>query len=177
MIKYTEVERIPIPEGVTVKLEGFTCTVKGKLGEISRSFRSNIVRVDLENKEITISASKQNKNSKAIAGTWTSLIRNMTHGVTNGYEYEMKVDYTHFPIRVSVKGKHVVIENFLGERSAREAEILGGCQVSVKGDRITINGIDREQIGNTASNIERATKIKGFDLRVFQDGIYLLGGN
>ncbi len=177
MTEYTEAYRIEVPKGITVTLEDYKCTVKGKLGEISRVFRSNAVKVEHQKNEIILSVSKQNKSSKAVAGTWASLVRGMIHGVTEGYQYEMKIDYTHFPMRVSVKGNHVLIENFLGERAAREAEILGSCQVAVKGDRVMIDGIDREQIGNTASNIERATKIKGFDLRVFQDGIYIIGGN
>ena len=177
MIKYTEFAKMQIPEGVTVTIDGYLCRVKGKLGENSRQFRSNSVRVEIKGGEVILSISRDNKNSRAIAGTWLSLVGSMIHGVTTGYEYEMKVDYTHFPIRVTVKGDRVMIENFLGERSPREAMILDSCQVSVKGDRVTINGIDREKVGNTASNIERATKIKGFDLRVFQDGIYLIGGN
>jgi large subunit ribosomal protein L6 len=56
------------------------------------------------------------------------------------------------------------------------AKIIGNTKVSVKGDRVFLNGIDKRELGETASNIERATKIKGFDLRVFQDGIYLLTG-
>ena len=86
----------------------------------------------------------------------------------------MKIDYTHFPMRVSVKGNSVLIENFLGERSPRTALIMGNTKVSVKGDRVFINGIDKRDLGHTAANIEKATMIKGFDLRVFQDGIYLL---
>ena len=61
-------------------------------------------------------------------------------------------------------------------RSPRIAEIRGVTKVSVKGDRVILNGIDKRDLGDTAANIERATKIKGFDLRVFQDGIYIMKG-
>ena len=110
---------------------------------------------------------------KAMVGTITSHIKNMIHGVTDGYEYQMKIVFSHFPIKVSVKGDELVIENFLGERHPRKAMILGDTKVSVKGDELSLSGIDREQVGQTAANIEQATKVKGFDIRVFQDGIYI----
>ncbi len=43
-----------------------------------------------------------------------------------------------------------------------------------KGDSVTIEGNDREAVGQTAANLERATVVKGRDIRVFQDGIYLV---
>jgi large subunit ribosomal protein L6 len=96
----------------------------------------------------------------------------MFKGVQEVFTYTMKVDYTHFPTRVSVRGSVLLVENFLGERSPREAKIIGATKVAIKGDRITLTGIDRREIGETCSNIERSTKIRGFDLRIFQDGIF-----
>jgi large subunit ribosomal protein L6 len=98
----------------------------------------------------------------------------MTVGVTTGFEYKMKIVYAHFPIKASPKGNTFVIENFLGEKSPRKAKILGTTKVTVKGDQVVLNGQDVELVGQTAANIERATKIKGFDPRIFQDGIYIV---
>ena len=50
--------------------------------------------------------------------------------------------------------------------------LLDGVKVEVKGDSITITGVDREKIGQTVANIERATRVKNRDVRVFQDGVY-----
>ncbi len=177
MVTWKEKDKIQVPAGVTLTQDGNTITVKGAKGEVSRNFSNNFVQIALKGKEVIASVSKQNHYTKSIAGTWLSLVSGMCAGVTSGYEYEMKIDYTHFPMRVSVRGQKVVIENFLGERSQRTADIVGKCSVSVKGDRVFISGIDRYEVGETSANIERATKIKGFDLRVFQDGIYLIGGN
>ena len=47
-------------------------------------------------------------------------------------------------------------------------------KVSVKGEDVTITGINKEHVGQTMANIEQATKIKGRDPRIFQDGIYLV---
>ena len=67
-----------------------------------------------------------------------------------------------------------MIQNFLGERYARKADILETVKVEVKAEIITVTGIDKEKVGQTAANIERATKVKNRDIRVFQDGIYIV---
>ena len=84
----------------------------------------------------------------------------------------MKTVYSHFPIKTSVEGNLFVIQNFLGERSARHAIILEGVTVVAKGDDVTVTGIDKEKVGQTVANIERATKVTRRDIRVFQDGVY-----
>ena len=105
-------------------------------------------------------------------GTFVAHINNMIKGVTEGFEYKMKTVFSHFPIKTSVDGNEFVIKNFLGERSPRRAKILDGVTVEVKGDDITIQGINKERVGQTVANIERATKVKKRDVRVFQDGVY-----
>ncbi len=176
MVKWEEAGNVEIPEGVTVKQEGTVITVNGPKGEVKRNLPDNYLRISLDGKKIKITMSKRNRRNNGILGTWLSELKSMINGVTKGYEYHMKIDYTHFPMRVSVRGDSVVVENFLGERSARSADIIGNTKVSVKGDRVTIEGIDKRDIGETSANIERATKIRRFDPRIFQDGIYLLKG-
>jgi large subunit ribosomal protein L6 len=113
------------------------------------------------------------KREKALVGTYGAHIRNMLVGATKGFEYKMKIVYAHFPIKTSIKGDIFVIENFLGEKFPRKTRILGATKVQVKGDQVVLTGPNVEDVGQTAANIERATKIKGFDPRVFQDGIYI----
>jgi large subunit ribosomal protein L6 len=50
---------------------------------------------------------------------------------------------------------------------------VGDSLVAIKGDELIVTGINKEHVGQTAANIEQATRIKGRDPRVFQDGIYL----
>ncbi len=176
MVKWEEKEVVEIPDGVSVQVEGVDLKFTGPRGTVVRSYVNNYVRMEMDGNRIKLLTSKNNKKTYGILGTWTSGLKKAVIGVTEGYTYEMKIDYTHFPMRVSVRGNLVVIENFLGERAPRNANIVGDCKVSVKGDRVVIEGVDKGHVGETAANIERATKIKGFDLRVFQDGVYLVGG-
>ena len=107
-------------------------------------------------------------------GTFVAHINNMIEGLTEGFEYKMKTVFSHFPIKTSVDGDEFVIQNFLGERSPRKAKIIEGVTVEAKGDDVTVTGIDKETVGQTVANIERATKVKYRDVRVFQDGVYLV---
>jgi large subunit ribosomal protein L6 len=72
-----------------------------------------------------------------------------------------------------VKENTVLIENFTGERSSRKARIMGDVKVLTKGDDVIVQGINLEDVSQTAANIERATKVKRKDPRVFLDGIYV----
>jgi large subunit ribosomal protein L6 len=166
---------IAIPEGVTVTIdaEGNGTHIKGAKGELSRAFRYRGVAVSVEDGNIVIYKHLPRREHKAICGTYASHIRNMIQGVVKGWEYEMKVVYNHFPIKTSIKGDMYVIDNFLGERHPRTATILPGVKIVTKGEELTITGIDREAVSQTAANIEQATKIRGRDIRVFQDGIYI----
>jgi large subunit ribosomal protein L6 len=68
----------------------------------------------------------------------------------------------------------LLINNFLGEKNPRVANILSGVDVDIKGQNITISSHDKTSAGQTAANIEKATKIRLRDRRIFQDGIYLI---
>jgi len=165
---------INIPQGVTASLSGATLTVKGQKGQVSREFRFPGVRLSVADGKVAVEATKVDKQSKAIVGTYASHITNMMTGITEGYEYDMKIVYAHFPIQVKVEGKSKVsIGNFLGERKPRYASIMGETKVNVAGDKVTVTGNNKEHVGQTAANIEQACKIKNRDPRVFQDGVYI----
>ncbi len=166
---------LKIPEGITVNINDTVISIKGKLGETSRNFRDKYVKVYRKDDSIVIAVSKENKFTNGIIGTWYSELKLVFEGVTSGFRYEMKIDFTHFPMRVSVRGTNLYVENFLGGKAPRIAKIKN-CKVSVRGDRVILEGIDKRDMGDTAANIEKATYIKHFDARVFQDGIYLLKG-
>lgn len=176
MVKLAKItETIPIPEDVTVTIDGSEVTVKGNGGENKRNFNHNKITISKDDENVTVEVAFPSKKDKAMVGTIKSHISNMIYGVEHGFVYKMKIVYAHFPMTVKVKGKLVTIENFLGERSPRVAKIIGDdVKVSVKGEDVTITGANKEHVGQTMANIEQATKIKGRDPRVFQDGIYLV---
>jgi len=165
---------IPVPKDTKVTKQGDVLTVKGPKGEIKRTFTHNRVQLKVEGNKVQVFCRLPSIKQKALCGTWSAHIRNMLKGVTSGFEYELKIVYAHFPIKAGAKGEEYVIENFLGERYPRTSRIMPGVKVATKGDQVLVTGVDREAVGQTAVNIELATRIKGFDPRVFQDGIYIV---
>ncbi len=168
-------EEVEIPEGVNVEINGLKVKVSGPKGTLERDFshaRGIIVRK--EDNKVVVEAFFANRRKKALVGSIASHISNMITGVTKGYRYKLKIIYSHFPISVKVEGKKILIENFLGERAPRVAEIYGDdVRVKVEGTDVIVEGINIENVGQTAANIERATKISDLDRRVFMDGIYI----
>ena len=166
------VRSIEIPEEVEVNVEGRVVIAKGEKGTLTRDFSHAPVSVQLEESVIKIRANWPRKREAALVGTICSHIQNMIIGVTKGFTYKLKIVFSHFPISVKVREKTVTIENFTGERSPRIAKIMGDAKVIPKGDDIIVQGINIEDVSQTAANIERATKVKRKDPRVFLDGIY-----
>jgi large subunit ribosomal protein L6 len=171
-IGFTE-ERVAAPSGVTLKLQGDEILVSGKLGALRRRLTHPRVALALDGGELRIRSDLPGRREKAVVGTFAAHVRNMIVGVTTGFTYKMKIVYAHFPMKAIVKGSEFVIENFLGEKAPRRAPILGETKVVVQGDQVLLTGPNVEDVGQTAANIEQATKIRGFDPRVFQDGIYI----
>jgi large subunit ribosomal protein L6 len=166
--------QIEIPEGVEVEVIDSTVTVKGPKGELSRKLWYPGIDIIKEESHLFVNSKLDRKRQRAMVGTLAAHIGNMIAGVTAGFEYKMKVVYSHFPIQLKSGKNELIISNFLGERKSRSAKIVGGTKVDFGKDEVTLSGIDKEKVGQTMANIEQATRVKGFDIRVFQDGIYLV---
>jgi len=168
-------KKVKIPENVKVSIEGNRVKVSGPKGELEKTFKiPKDVKVEIVENNVRVFSENERRKIKAIVGTIAAHIRNMIEGVQNGYVYKLKMVYSHFPFTVKVEGDKVIIQNFLGERTPRIAKIIGNVKVEVKGQEIIVSGIDIDAVGQTAGNIEQATRITGKDRRVFQDGIFIV---
>ncbi len=165
---------IDIPEGVNITVDNVKVSVSGPLGQIQRDIWYPGITIKKEDSKLVVGTGIPRREQLAMLGTFESHLKNMITGVTKGYEYTMKVVYSHFPIQLKTEGNKVLINNFLGEKKSRKANIVGSSKVTIKGDHVIIAGINKEEVGQTAANIRMATKIKRFDPRVFQDGVYLV---
>ena len=169
-------KEIIIPEGVTAEVDGSRVKISGGKGELKREFKlAYSIKIQKQDNKIITSSELSHRKTKALVGTIIAHIRNMVRGITEGYTYKMKIVYSHFPMNVKVDGDKVVTQNFLGERTPRIAKIVGGTQVKIEGQDVTVSGNDIEEVGLTASCIEQSCRIVGFDKRRFSDGIYISG--
>lgn len=168
---------VSIPEQVSVQVEGRTVKVKGPLGSLQDDLSHLPVSINVDDNKVRLETTWPRKREIGMLGTAAAHVRNMLRGVTQGYRYELRTVYAHFPVTVKVdeKAKVLKIENFTGEKTPRYAKIVEGVKVVVKGEDISVEGIDLKSVSQTAANIQDSTKIKKKDLRVFLDGIYVSG--
>ncbi len=167
-------QTIEIPSDCQVSLENKTITVTGPKGTIERTFPDPRAKMVLEENTLTVSTFINRKRTRALVGTAIAHVRNMLLGVQLGYEYEMKIVYSHFPITVEVQDKTMIIKNFIGERGVRKARIVGDVDIRTTEDEIFISGINIEDVSQSAANIQQACKIRDKDRRIFLDGIYVI---
>ncbi|WP_256297184.1 50S ribosomal protein L6 [Haloarchaeobius salinus] len=164
---------LDIPDDVTAEMDHLDLTVEGPNGSVTRRLWYPDVSVSVEDDQVVVESDASDAKTNATVGTFESHISNMFHGVTDGWEYEMEVFYSHFPMKVQADGGEVVIENFLGEKAPRRTNIHGDTDVQVDGEELTLSGPDKEAVGQTAADIEQLTRVSGKDTRVFQDGVYI----
>ncbi|NIC00094.1 50S ribosomal protein L6 [Halobacterium sp. R2-5] len=165
---------IEIPDDVTAEVDHLDLTVEGPEGSVSRRLWYPDVDVDVEDDAVVVTSDVDDAKTLSTVGTFESHVENMFHGVTEGWEYQLEVHYSHFPMQVEVEGGEVVIQNFLGEKAPRRTPIRGDTEVSVDGEEVTLNGPSIEDVGQTAADIEQLTRVTDKDTRVFQDGVYIV---
>jgi large subunit ribosomal protein L6 len=174
---------IDVPEDVTASMDHLDLTVEGPNGSVTRKLwypdidvavEDNSESADADEKaKVVVTSEEEDARTHATAGTFESHVRNAFHGVTEGWEYEMEVFYSHFPMQVSVEGSEVVISNFLGEKAPRRTPLRGDTEMEVDGEEVRLHGSDIEAVGQTAADIEQLTRVNDKDNRVFQDGVYI----
>jgi len=165
---------VKVPEGVTVSVESNNVTVKGEKGEFSRRFADPRVEINMAENSVIVLAKNATKREKKRIFTYAVHIKNMIKGVKEGHVYKLKICSGHFPMNVENAGDKFSVKNFLGEKIPRILKIREGTTVKVEGTEIIVESIDKEKAGQTAANIEKLTRVRGRDLRIFQDGIYII---
>ena len=163
-------EIIEIPEKVEASLDE-ALTVKGPKGEVRRKFQ---IPLELKDGKIRLFAKNGTRNQKKMIMTTRAHINNMIKGSLEGYSYVLQIAFIHFPMTVRIEKKEIIIKNFLGESQERRASIHDNVEVKIEGDKIRIFSPDKEAAGQTAANLETATRITNKDRRVFQDGIWII---
>jgi large subunit ribosomal protein L6 len=140
---------ISIPKGVDIKLEGRKITVKGPKGLLSRELPLGVeVKVEAEN--VNVLPPSRPKEKTAFQGLVRSLINNMVVGVSDGFQKDL--DMVGVGYRALSKGK--ILEVHAGYSHPVEFSLPEGVTAEVdKNNRITIRGIDKEKVGQTAADV------------------------
>ncbi|MRH44849.1 50S ribosomal protein L6 [Aquibacillus halophilus] len=140
---------LEIPEGVEVKIDGNTVTVKGPKGELTRSFHEDM-HIKIEDNVLSVERPSDNKVHRALHGTTRSLIGNMVEGVHQGYEKTLEIQGVGY--RALKQGDKVVIN--AGYSHPVEIEHRDGIEIEVPANtKLIVRGIDKELVGAVAANI------------------------
>ncbi len=165
-----------IPQGVRAELNVAELKITGKLGSTVKRFNPKYVSVKINGNKIFLDASpnkKLTKKSTLAVHSFEAELRATMESVEKGIEKKMKILYAHFPMTIEIKGTKFFIKNMFGERVPRSTSIIGNTKVEVKGQEVHIRGVDQYDVGQTIANIRKICYARGYDTRVFQDGVYL----
>ena len=145
---------IAIPSGVEVTKNGTTITVTGPKGELSRSFKDDMIAITIDGGHIAFEKQVDTVFTRALIGTYASHIMNMIHGVTEGFEKKLIIEGVGF--RAEVKG--TTLEMALGFSHPVVMDIPTGLSVAVEKSLITVSGTDKEQTMQFAAQIRAKKK-------------------
>ena len=145
---------ITVPSGVEVKIDKNSVSVKGKLGELSRTF-SPKVDIKLDDSVVTVSRHDDEPESRSLHGLTRSLVNNMVVGVSEGFQKRLQLIGTGY--RVQQRGKG--IEMSLGFSHSVPVDPLGTNTLTADGQAfVVVSGPDKELVGEQAARIRKIRK-------------------
>ncbi len=166
---------ISIPQGVTVTVDNYVVTVKGPLGELKQDY-NKAINVAVENNEVVVTRTSEDKDVKAMHGLYRALINNMVEGVTKGFSKSLTVKGVGY--KVAKQGKKLVMN--IGYSHPVEIEEPDGITFECPSiTEIVVKGIDKDAVGQIAATIKAARKVEpyhGYGIRYTNEFVQLKEG-
>lgn len=145
---------VAVPAGVKINAAQNVISVEGPKGKLTQDY-NNLVTIDVKESEVCVSRNDDSKSARAAHGLYRSLIRNMVIGVTDGFSKSLIINGVGF--RAEVQGKMLIMN--LGYSTDFIAAIPEGLTVTADAQgKITVAGIDKQQVGEFASQLRRLRK-------------------
>ena len=143
---------VDIPAGVTVSVAGSVVTVKGPKGELKRTFSPEI-GITLEGNQVLVTRPNDEARLRALHGTTRALLNNMVVGVSTGFTKVLEVDGVGY--RVELSGANLVMGLGFSHPVTIQPEPGITFEADAKTRVVRVIGIDREQVGQVASDIRK----------------------
>ena len=145
---------VTVPSGVDVAIDGQTVKVKGPKGELSHVIAAPIT-IEQGESGLEVKRPDDQRESRSLHGLTRTLINNMVLGVTDGYEKKLEIHGTGY--RVLAKGSN--LEFALGYSHSITVEPPSGITFVVENQtRFSVQGIDKQLVGEVAANIRKLRK-------------------
>lgn len=162
---------ISIPEGVTVTVSPENLvTVSGKLGTLTQIVDKNIT-VAVENAQVVLTRNSEAKEIKSKHGLYRALIANMVKGVSEGFTKTVVCKAV--GLKINKQGNKIVLD--IGYSNPVDIVEVDGITLSTTEDKITVSGINKELVGQTAAKIRAIKPIEpyhGYGIR-YEDEVWI----
>jgi large subunit ribosomal protein L6 len=146
---------IPVPTGVDVKIDGQSISVKGPKGTLAHTIAEPIVVERGDDGVIEVKRPDDERRNRALHGLTRSLVNNLVVGVTDGYEKKLEIHGVGY--RVQLKGSE--LEFSLGFSHPVKVSPPEGITFVVEAPtRFSVQGIDKQLVGEVAANIRKLRK-------------------
>lgn len=143
-----------IPDGVTAEVTNGELVVKGPKGELRLKLHPRVTAA-VNGKELVFTVANETiKKDRALWGTFSSIAANMIQGVSEGYKKQLEINGVGF--KVNMKGETLILE--VGYSHSVEYKAPTGIKISVDKNLITIEGADKQMVGETAAQIRSIKK-------------------
>ena len=140
---------ISVPSGIEIKLDESNLSVKGSKGKLDLSIH-NLVKISFDDDTLTFVALNSSKESRAISGTFRSLVNNMVVGVDKGFEKKLVLNGVGYRAKASGKTLNLT----LGFSHPIDYKLPEGVTAETPSQtEVVIKGIDKQLVGQVASEI------------------------
>jgi len=143
---------ITVPAGVEVDIDGKKVKVKGPKGELQRTF-TPVVDIQMEESQIIVTRSSDEKTARALHGTTRAVLQNMITGVSEGFTKTLEIQGVGY--KADMEGEKLVINVGFSHPVVVEPPSGIKFDVTEKNRFIVINGSNKEDVGQVASDIRK----------------------
>jgi len=142
---------IPVPDKVSIAVKDSKVTVKGPKGTLEKDFLPSGITIKQEGKIVQVETASQERTDRAKQGMVRAIVNNMVTGVTKGFVRELEINGVGY--RAELTGKNLTLA--LGFSHPVIFPLPDGITAAVdaKQTRITLSGIDKALLGQTAANL------------------------
>jgi large subunit ribosomal protein L6 len=141
---------ITVPAAVKVEIDGASVSVTGPKGSLARVVDENM-RLHMEDGALTVTRPTDEPRDRAMHGLTRALLANMVTGVDAGFRKTLELVGVGY--RAQMQGPKLVLA--LGYSHPVEVEPPEGISFTVEGNRVHVDGIDKEQVGQVAADIRK----------------------
>ena len=149
---------ITIPAGVEVKIGDGLIMVKGPKGSLEQKVHP-LVSMEIKDNAVVIRVKDEiDRSQRALWGLFGSLVKNMIFGVTTGFTKQLEINGV--GMKYAVSGQKVILN--VGFSHPVEYAIPSGITVTVEGNILTVAGIDKQLVGETAAQLRKIKKVEPY---------------